>query len=294
MNTWSRRSVTRVIAILVVGGTVGGLAAQQQTQTRPPQAQPGAAQPGAAQPGTIRPGQPQTQAAGATAQDNDRRIAHWLNIGNKGQIELAKIAQERASNEKVKELADAMVEDHQNFGNELQKFMSGQTLTQTQGAQGQSQTGQPQRVTTAKPPLSADDAQPAARDPNVQQPNAQQTRPQIGAMAGRPVDFLAIKEQVCNEVLKDIKEELQELSGSDFDKAFVGMQVGFHHEMLATAKAVRGHVSRDFQAMLDEEIENCDAHLDKAKEICEELRGQKDSSAKDRSDTKRQPEKDGR
>jgi predicted outer membrane protein len=281
MSTWNRTSMSRMMAIVIVGGAVSGLAAQQP-ETRPP------AQPGAPQPGAVRPGQPQgqPQAAGATAQDNDRRIARWLNVGNKGQLELARIAKERASNEKVKELANTMIEDHQEFGKNLQKIMSGQTVTQAAPAT----PGQPQRVTAAKPPLlAADDAPPAARNPN-----AQPVRPESGAMQTRPVDFLAIKEQVCDEVLKDIKKELQELSGSDFDQAFVGMQVGIHHEMLATAKAVRGYASRDFQAILDSEIDNCDSHLEEAKEICKELRGSNDngSGAKDRPDVKRRPAKE--
>ncbi len=290
MATMFRASIVRGFATFLIAGTASWAFAQQPVAKQQPQ--PGGATPFIGQP---QPGQAQPMTF--SPQDNNRRIAQWLAVGNDGQIELAKIAQEKASSNKVKEFAKTLVQDHQKCATDLQKYTANANLTQNQPITpgqpgnyqtlaGQPQPNQPQRIIAAKPPLPADGTQGNNRGntPQSQRDNAQ---PQSGANMARPVDFLAVKEQVCKETLADIKKELRELEGPEFDKAFVGMQVGIHHEMIATAKAVRGYVSRDFQQMLDTGVEKNTEHLDQARQLCKDLRGhddRKDDSNRSRSE----------
>ena len=64
----------------------------------------------------------QTQGANYT----DQQLAAWLLVDNRGEIQLARLAEEHASCDEVKDFAKQMVDDHAKMVEQLQQFAGGQ------------------------------------------------------------------------------------------------------------------------------------------------------------------------
>jgi predicted outer membrane protein len=167
----------------------------------------------------------------------DQVIIRWMATGDKAEIELAKIAQQNAGNQKVKDFAKKMIEDHS------------QCLSNLTGMKHDHQ-GQPVNSGTNRS-------------------GPQQNEAQGG---GHRFEFIRIKEQVCEEMLEHCKKELMELKGEEFDKCYMSGQVKMHQEMIATGKALKPHASSDLQAKLETCGSKAKEHLEQAKQICEEIK----------------------
>ncbi len=72
---------------------------------------------------------------------NDAEIASWLIVDNHGEVALAKLAEERSSNDSVKKFAKEMVDDHSKFIDQLKKFAGATGAMSHIPMQGQPQTG---------------------------------------------------------------------------------------------------------------------------------------------------------
>jgi len=196
-------------------------------------------------------------------QENDRRIVRALKLGNQGEVELAKLAQKKATSESVKNFANMMVEDHQKCLDEL-KLIHDQSKSnkdvrdEPSGAKIEVKDGNETRVLDANRTAVVIKDDGKSRD---------------GKMMIRAIDFLAVKEQVCKETLNACKDEMNKLEGSEFDKAFMGKMVGSHTEMLATCKALKGYASQNLAELINRGEEKTKEHLEKAKQICSEMKG---------------------
>ncbi len=125
---------------------------QQQNQPRTQQGQP--AQPG--QPGQRQQGQPGQRA--------DAQLAACLIVDNEGEVAVAKLAQQKASNPQVKRFAEQMIEDH---GQMLKKLQQVAGQTGERSATGQQDQPRANRQEQAQPnrtnqPERAEDIRPAA------------------------------------------------------------------------------------------------------------------------------------
>ena len=67
--------------------------------------------------------------------------------------------------------------------------------------------------------------------------------------------------------LKSAKEELVRYEGEDFDKAFIGQQLGAHLKMLDELRVFEGHASDSLRGQIKSAQEMVEAHLKQARAI---------------------------
>ncbi len=67
------------------------------------------------------------------------------------------------------------------------------------------------------------------------------------------------------------KEMLQQLEGSDFDMAFVGLQIAAHTRAVADLNALQGVGSKEMQDVVKQAESATSNHLKKAKDLANQL-----------------------
>jgi predicted outer membrane protein len=237
MNSRWKALLAMSAGLLLIGAALAQDPAQRQREQ--PQQQPGAA--------AMQPGQPAARTAGSL----DSHLAQCLTIDNQHEIAVAEIAKQRAKDNEVKQFADKLIQDHTQFLQQLARFTGRQP-----GMAG----GQPGEVRTTE-------RQPG--QPGAAQPGA------MTQMQGGEPNFLAIKQQVSQKALELTKKELEKKEGVEFDKCFVGDQIGAHLWVLATLEVFKDQqVSPDLRNVIDKGIQTTQEHLDHAKKLAENLERQ--------------------
>src|SRR5262249_48624669 len=94
-----------------------------------------------------------------------------------------------------------------------------------------------------------------------------------GRPAYMPTDFVAAKEKVCEHMRKVGSTAMKELSGDEFDNAFLKHAAMAHEAAIASIDAVSGNASSELATALKEEKEGLQKHLDAAKELCKARKG---------------------
>jgi len=237
MNFRWKTTVAFSAALLLVGIV---LAQDPAQRVREQQQQPG--QPGAA---AAQPGQPGARGVGSL----DSHLALCLTMDNQHEIAIAEIAKQRSKDNEVKQFADKLIQDHTQFLQQLARFAGNQ------------------------PGMA--DGQPGAARPNERTGQPGQPAQSGGAMAqaqgGQP-NFLALKQQIGQKALELTKNELEKKDGVEFDKCFVGDQIGSHIWVLATLEVFKDQqVSPDFRSAIEKGIQTTREHLDHAKKLADTL-----------------------
>jgi predicted outer membrane protein len=178
------------------------------------------------------------QNAAQAGNEMDSFIASCLLLGNQEEVALAQLASQKAQNPEVKQFAQMMIEDHQKAIQKLQQH--------------------------AKPGISIDGA-------------ARQTVASTQAGSANLDKVLQLSQQAAQECLSMTKSELQQKQGAEFDKAFIGSQVGAHIGMLAKLKASEQHASPELASLLNESSMTVKSHFEKAKQICKDLESSADN-----------------
>jgi predicted outer membrane protein len=176
----------------------------------------------------------------------DEQLANWLLVDNRAEIQLARIAQERASCEEVQDFAKRMIDDHAEMVEKLQRFAS---------------TGRNSHAATQ---------------------NGQQAAGQGGEL-----NFVRLKQQLGQQCVTSAERELEEKEGEEFDKCFMGMQIGLHMHMLDTLKVFSRYASPQLDEVIEDGEQATQEHLDKAKELMKDHEGKegknRSSASSDRS-----------
>jgi predicted outer membrane protein len=173
----------------------------------------------------------------------DRQIAACMFLSNQEEIALAQFAQQHAQHEQVKQLAKTLIEQHQ------------KALTAIQDASPE--------VAELKLATNA-----------TETPDAGQASNESGAASDPAVAMLL---QIKNECLKLTQKELSQYQGAEFDKAFVGQQLGAHLGMLAQLRGSKSFASPELQKVIDEGEKMTTMHMDAAKKLMDQI---KDEGAK--------------
>lgn len=100
-------------------------------------------------------------------------------------------------------------------------------------------------------------------------------RPDEGAVAaprGGPFDWNKIHEQIAQQCLASAKQELGRHQGSEFDQAFMGMQLGGHLHMQDELKVLRNYASPDLQQQIDKSLQVVQGHLSEARQVMQTLK----------------------
>jgi len=195
----------------------------------------------------------------------DRQIVEWLEVDNQNEIALAEIAEERASDSDVKKFARQMVDEHTDFLQKLNRTIGNTRVGQPQqqiGQQqfGQQQFGQQRRQTAQQPQQTSQFAQ--------------------GRSQQQGLDLVALKHQLGEQCRQSASRELQQKSGAEFDKCYIGMQLGMHMQMLDTLKVFSRYASPELDQLIEKGEETTRSHLDHAKKIIASLEGHSDASSR--------------
>lgn len=198
--------------------------------------------PGATPRNAAAPGSPAN--GGPVAGDLSEKIAACLVLGNQEEVALAEVAQQRAEHPEVKKFAAHMIEQHQAAVAKLQ-----QAVPQVAGVSlGEARPGNSQAQKPAQPPGQA------------------QT-----VLASKELEMAKAVKQQC---LQLTKQEMEGKQGAEFDKCYIGQQIGAHMAMLAELRGTKNFANPQLQNVITEGEKMATHHLDQAKEIMKALEGQ--------------------
>jgi len=223
----------------------------------------------------------------------DHFLAGCLLGQNKAEVELSQIALQKSENAQVKQFAQKMIDDHQKMIEQLQPLAAmhgganraastilggtseaqgrseateGRTsdITALPGSSGASQTIPPSGTSAAIPPVSATaEAATATTGGN-------------GAMH----QLMQIDRQINERCLQMAKEELQQKSGAEFDKCYVGNAIGMHGHALAALEVIGKQTQGTLAQVAQQAQPTVQQHFDQAKQLMKQLDGESSAPAK--------------
>jgi putative membrane protein len=88
---------------------------------------------------------------------------------------------------------------------------------------------------------------------------------------GGGLNWISIHKEIGQQCLANLKQELSEKQGIEFDKCFMGEQIGEHMKVIASLKVLRNHASSELRQDLDKELQMAQTHLQHAKQIVKQL-----------------------
>jgi predicted outer membrane protein len=218
-------------------------------------------------------------------------ITDCLIEGNRAEITLARLADQRATDPEVKQFAQRMIQDHTQFMNKLL-----QAQGNGRGPNDQSATGQTPAGETAQNPNAGqtNTVQPTGAQSTDQQTNGQNANQnaagnQIAGQAGdanrdarhnghmdqrgAARQFLALEKQVRAQCLQSMTQELSQKEGAQFDKCYMNGQVAAHMAMADHVAVFSRSGSEDLQTLCREGLQTTQQHLQMAKQIANRLDG---------------------
>ena len=272
-------TTTKWIGVFCLSAIGGMLAAPALAQTATERAtgqpavervRPAPGTPGAA----TRPGAAPT-ATPAEDENLDKKIAACLVLGNQAEVALAQFAQQRSQSEQVRNFAQQMIEHHQQAISKIE-----QAVPEVASLNLQLRGGP--EATAATP---ATGVRPASAEEPVATTAA-------AANPGQANRGLQLAQAVKQECLNLTQEELAQKEGAEFDKAYIGQQVGAHIGMLAELRGSKNFATGQLQQVITEGEQMTQQHLAEAKQIKSQMKEQRSAQAPQTSQrpaTTRQP-----
>ena len=219
----------RFIATLIVGtSALMGWVVPQTPSTQNPKPDVKRIE-GAGNPGT------------AEATETDRFLASWLLVTNKNEVELATLAQQKATDPALKQLAQKVLDDHRQFITKLQPFAAADMQDST-GANGRQDD-----------PLRAQPASFGTTEDGF--------------------DHETLFKELGAKCLQTARKELDQKQGAAFDQTYAAMLVASHTMANDMLTVFQQHSSPAFKAVLSEGQRTTAAHLQTAKDHCEKMKG---------------------
>lgn len=197
----------------------------------------------------------------------DQHFAECLVLENQNEIAAARLAQKRSKSPEVKEFAQMLEKEHQQFVKELQKVGGTQFENRRIDATSAVQQGD---ARTESPRSSKTSGGTGVIEPTAAEENRKSNRADAGHMA--TVDMLVqIKHEMADECLASTQRELSSKEGREFDACFIGMQLAGHQQMIDQLKVLERHASADLQGTLRKGRETAQKHLERAREIMHDI-----------------------
>lgn len=228
-----------------------GISGQVSAQTNPPR----------------DPGQ-QSAAAGTSIEKTeniDQKVAACLVLANANELAIADFAQGRIQDAQVEEFVSMLVSEHEEALSKIRSFAPqfaelGNEI-RAEARKKQESESKDSGDTTAK-----GDVRPST-PPNMR----------TGTIPAKNADtWFEIEKAAAGNCRQMMIEELSQHSGAEFDKAFLGAQVGVHIHMISRLEAVQPYVSEQMRPLIDDCLASTQKHLERARELCE---GMKDGAA---------------
>ncbi len=238
--------------------------------------------------------------AGAQVSRGDQEIAAVKLAFCRNELELAKLASQKAESDEVKQFAAKMVKEHTEGCANLEKWAG--NLAAAGGrfdrpAPGERREADQRREPAFRPAPGATPENfptfPLRREPAFRPapgadadapaaPDAPRARP--GARPGADVairggqggalNWVVIHQQLADQCLASAKQELAKKQGAEFDKCFIGMAIGGHQHAVDADQVFANYVSPQFRGDIDECLKMASAHLNEAKDIMGKLTGE--------------------
>lgn len=301
---WSVAGVLLLSGMAMGQGTAPPSAPRVQPGAGNNQVRPGQPQAGQTQPAQVVPGQ-----GGGQRQQNqlnaDQEVAALIAACNRNEVAISKFAIDRLKSDEAKEVATMLIKEHTAGAEKFQKLAGDQAVNQrdTRRGEGAREEGREERREDRRENRDGDrseagrdegrdsaQANPATapNNPNTRvavqgnavQPNAvpgNTVQPRITlkpAMAGH-LDWSVIHQQIADEGLASCKEELSRYEGNDFDKAFLGHQLGAHMKTATELKVLRRHVSAELATEIDSAHETVEKHIKHLRKVMDDKKDEK-------------------
>jgi predicted outer membrane protein len=181
--------------------------------------------------------------AAANALITPQQLAACWALDNQEEIALAKFAVEKSNNKDVADFAKMISEEHQSCLKKLSKF-----------APDASREGY----------LTENERNSEKSDAVLSQsPTAR------GSTAG--IDMTQLQREIAQQCVADSKKYLNGKDEAEFDKCFVGMQIGKHAAMHTKLVVLQRHVGPEMQPMVSEGIQAIVKHMKAAESLMEKL-----------------------
>jgi predicted outer membrane protein len=244
------------------------------------------------------------QASIQSSSQLDHHFVSCLRSENKAEVTIATLGSQRATNPDVKAFAQELVKDHTDFLAKLDRFSqsaggsrdSGATTrTETRTESTNRQVSNTKDATSTKdtPPRDAprDNARPreGAREgaDNAATPARADVQVNVNRTEATRVDggndisgqLLQIKQEISEKCVASAQRELSSKEGAEFDKCFIGMQIGAHMHMVDSLSVLTNHASPELKQILDEGLQTSQRHLEHAKQIAKKLEGSSGNSS---------------
>jgi predicted outer membrane protein len=258
------RKVSGWLAAAAMALTVGGSVLAQQVREREPAVRPGAA----AAPGEAAPARPGANVAVSPA---DKELAAVMLACCRNGVEIAKLGQQKATSDEVKQFAEKMAAEHTESCAKLEKWAGNLAARPAPGARTL-----PARDTDAVP-----DAAPRAAAPDADRDI--EVRVQPGARPGADVsvrggargdlNWVSIHQEIAAQCLASAKKELGQKEGAEFDKCFMGFALASHQGAIDAETVFQKHASPQFQSEIQDCIKKETTHLQEAKTVMQSLDG---------------------
>jgi predicted outer membrane protein len=254
------RRGSAVLTVTILSAVAAAYATAQARRTTAP---PAAPRQGTARQGTVDQSPHRGQI--------DMFLAQGVFLDNDNEIGLAKIAQTRAESKDLRTFAEKMIEDHEQFAKDLEKYAGPVANRQTRAADNDADG-----ASVRPEPLAAENAARvkagAAQPTQPAQPRAggdrTGTNPQYDRLAEA---FVQIHQEIAKECRESAQHELQSRKGTDFDKCFVGMQLGAHMKMIDVLKVFERHASPALAKVFEKGRDTAEHHFDRLKELMKDL-----------------------
>jgi predicted outer membrane protein len=210
---------------------------------------------------------------GGQNQEVEKFLAGCLLAKNKCEIEFAQMAQQQSQNPQVKEFAQMLEQDHQKIVQQLESLASGrasQTTTRTErqlqstDASGQNDAQRQPGDTTRLP-----------GSPGATQTTRTQTQSaDYGSqeLSGPFAQLAQVEKQIGERTKQAMLDELRQKSGIEFDKCYIGSQVGSHIQSLAALEVI-SQQQGNLAQIAQQAQPTVQQHLDHAKQLAKELEG---------------------
>lgn len=205
---------------------------------------------------------------GQISPEVEKYLAKCLLLKNNSEIELSQFAQQKAQNPEVKQFAQQMIQDHQQIGQQLQQVAGAQGRAGDQtGASGQ-YDAQRQTSDTTRLPGSSGASQATRTETNT---SVAQGNP--GQQGGDQalMQLAQIEQQIVERSAQMTRDELEQKQGADFDKCFVGAQVGAHMHMLAALETIAQQGEGKLAQAAQQAQPVVQQHLEHAKHLAKQL-----------------------
>jgi len=190
--------------------------------------------------------------------NSDAILITCLLVDNENEIALSRIALQRAQNPEIKQFAQKMIDDHGGIVQKLQKVAGGVARVGSAGAES-----------------VRDPATGAAREPKGEHPagdrDAQPKDASGIRAAGASFDHERLTRDLGRKCLESATALLTEKQGADFDRCYMGMQLGAHIKAVDTIEVFRNYASPGLRPTLDEGLQTVQMHLEHVKSLVKQI-----------------------